>query len=359
MSSTSQTPSPCAKPVTPRSFKVRLRVLTPIHIGSGEKLNRLDYFIDENGKFCRVDMDGLFRDPDFAGQLDKFLEAAPSGQPIDDLLGKSGPHRKHVLYRIPVHDSAINRRENEVSAFIKSAGRVYIPGSSLKGAILSALCWDTLSGLDRDAAKRVLLGWQETDSNGWQRLRRDDPLDVTLRALGGNGRFARWLAVSDSLEMKPPKECLQLVLAESRKGQPRTPCPKAKSRSEGAIPILQEVVKPGIEFTCLLSPVPELGLTIEKLLQTVNSFYHEVAKSDQSVLPDRGLRLPQAGLVRVGSASGFFATSLLLVARKHGLEERYLESLSTRRHQVAAPRTRKRVGAGNIPLGWAQLEVVT
>jgi hypothetical protein len=344
----------------PDSFQVKLKVLSPIHIGSGEKLNKLDYYLD-SGSFCRVDMDGLFQDPGFADVRARFLKAAPGGQPIDSILGRDGLHRQHVLYRIPIHISARNRHETEVSTFIKSAGRVYIPGSSVKGAILSALCWHVLKEKGPESAKRVLLGYDAPDRQGRNRHFFDDPLEVTLKSVGGRaantlGKFTHWLDVSDS-DFKAPGDCLELTFAESRREQPRTPYPGARLQHGGAIPILLEAVKPGVEFTFVLKQDRDFSMTAAELLQVVNEFYQQVAKNDKLVLPDVGLRLPQTGLLRVGSACGFFATSLLLTARKHGLEERYLQSLSTPRRRVTAPRSRKRIG--QLAIGWAQVEMVS
>jgi len=338
------------------SFKVKLKVISPIHIGSGEKLTKLDYYLD-GGSFCRVDMDGLFQDPGFAAMRDKFLQSAPSGQPIDRLVPKDLLSR-HILYRIPIHASARNRHETEVSTFIKSAGRVYIPGSSLKGAILSALCWHVLTK-DQQAAERVLLGYDITDRHGQPRHVYDDPLEVTFRAAGGRaaedlGKFTHWLDVSDS-DLKAPEDCLELMFAESKRQQPRTPYQGARPPRGGPIPILLEAVKSGVEFTFGLKPDRDFSMTVVELLQVVNDFYQQVAAKDKLVLPDAGPRLPQTGLLRVGAASGFYATSLLLTARNHRLEDRYLNSLSTRRRRVTAPRSRKRIG--QLAIGWAQLEL--
>lgn len=362
MSRPSSGSSPCAKAVTPRSFKVRLKVLTPIHIGSGEKLNRLDYFYAD-GQFCRVDMDGLFRDPNFADQQDRFLEAAPNGQAIDDLLGANGLHREHVLYRIPVDESARACRESEVSTFIKSAGRVYIPGSSLKGAILSALVWKVLADgwNSEDAERRTnarrdirrllkdgFFPFEESDGSEGRLGLMDAVLcRLARRACYGPGlrAFTQWLQVSDS-GFAGPDGCLGLLLAD------------VKGSSRG-LRLLYEAVQKDTEFTFTLKLPKDSTLTAKRLLEAVNEFYRKVKDKDKLAGDDTSM-LPASGcLIRLGAGSGLFATSLLLFAQDKRLVPDVYKVPDKRVDSSVGPRSRKRVGAGNIPLGWAQLEVET
>jgi len=88
----------------PDSIAVKLKILSPVHIGSGATLTKLDYFLDA-GKLCVVDHDSLFRDPDFASQREAFLKSAPSGEPISKLVSLD-MLRRHVAYRIGVSQAA-------------------------------------------------------------------------------------------------------------------------------------------------------------------------------------------------------------------------------------------------------------
>ncbi len=313
------------------SFTVTLKTLTPVHIGSGDTINKLDYFI-EGDRFHRVNMDSLFADPEFAALRDKFLESAPGGQPIDRLVPEDLLQR-HILYTIPIHPSARNTNQIEVRLFIKSAGRVYIPGSSLKGAILSALCWDVLKDR-KEAAERVIAGYEKTDNQGRKKHVYDDPIEITLETIGGRsheilGEFTHWLDVSDS-DFKTPQESLQLSLARVE-----------GARRRGRIPILYETIKPGIQFTFTLKLDPASKLTPQSLIQKVNDFYQRVAQKDSPNIPAPA----STGLIRLGQGSGKFATSLLILAQELNLNHRY-----------SLPRTRKRINSS--PMGWAQMEVI-
>ncbi|MCM8760081.1 MAG: type III-A CRISPR-associated RAMP protein Csm5, partial [Candidatus Omnitrophica bacterium] len=115
----------------------RIRVLSPVHIGNGNAISPLEYFI-ENNSFVRIDMDKLFNDPDFIPQMRTFIDKAGFERNISKILSQN-LYKKHPLYALSVHSSAKGSNPIEVREYIKSAGRVFIPGSSIKGSILSGV----------------------------------------------------------------------------------------------------------------------------------------------------------------------------------------------------------------------------
>jgi len=310
-------------------MRVKLKTLSPLHIGSGQEASPLDYFIDGTD-FCRLDMSGLFADPGFLPLRDKFIQAAGAqryigGELPRDLL------KRHVAYRIPTAGKAQRQLsattttgKTVVKLALKSAGRVFLPGSSVKGTVLSALCWKVLSD-----------GWNSGNPEARNDIRdllsrgrtqdRDELLDVVLTRLGGRGerKFTHWLDVTDS-DLKRPDDCLEISLAQVQ-GSRRT-----------QIPILYETLKTGTEFTLELKPDPTSKLTVEAMLATVSEFYRLVNHAD-------GSGRKETNLIRLGQGSGAFAVSLLILTQQ--IHERY---------DVWPPRTRKRVD-DVFALGWAQL----
>jgi len=329
-----------------------LKVLSPIHIGSGETLSRLDYFLD-GGKLSVVDHDSLFRDPDFVSQREAFLKSGPSGEPIAKLVAPD-MLRRHVTYRIGVSSAAhtsIQRSPTELKTCIKSAGRVYIPGSSLKGAILSALCWQVLHDgwFQDDPARR-----SAARTSIEQLLlagRPDQLLQTILPRLGGRaadrlGKFTHWLDVSDS-DLKPPAECLGLSLVDVKS----MATARQASRPGRNLSLLCETIQAGREFTFTIRLDPESRLTVESLLRSITDFYLKVDAKDR-VAGDATPRLPATGLIRLGQGSGAYAMSLLILADETEL------NVGRDGYRVKRPISRKRAGAGNIAMGWAQLELV-
>jgi CRISPR-associated protein Csm5 len=141
-------------------MKYEIEVISPLHIGSGGTISPIEYVVEDN--FYRADMDRLFEDERF--DTDRFIEGAKGGALY---LGRFAPElaKEHVRYALDISQSTrtnlqglIDRPSSEVREYIKTKDDVYIPGSSLKGAIRTAILWWVLKNdADRfDRAKKRL-----------------------------------------------------------------------------------------------------------------------------------------------------------------------------------------------------------
>jgi len=137
-------------------MKYEIEVISPVHIGSGGTLSPIEYAVED--KFYRVDMDRLFEDERF--DTDGFVEDAKAGALY---LGRSAPElaKVHVRYALDISQSTrrnllelIGRRSSEVREYIKTKDAAYIPGSSIKGAIRTAILWWVLKN-NSDKFNRV------------------------------------------------------------------------------------------------------------------------------------------------------------------------------------------------------------
>ena len=131
-----------------KGMKLKIRVLTPVHIGSGEEMTPLEYFIDrERGFFHRLNMNSLFQDEKFRPFMNTFINEAARRRNIGEIVRDHSLLRRHILYSLPISAEArqpLLTNPANVKTYIKSAGRAFIPGSSLKGSILSAILWYVL-----------------------------------------------------------------------------------------------------------------------------------------------------------------------------------------------------------------------
>ena len=305
---------------------VDLEVLTPIHIGNGSDISPVEYWIDEG--FSRVSMERLFEDPDFGPHQDAFISGAASQR----YLGAHLPAKllsRHTRYRATMSPEArkyLLRHQIQVKEQIKSAGRVFIPGSSIKGSLLSALINNTLVDKNRSGESKYSIEQLIGDSHSFSRL-----LDITIGGLGSPGagdrnRFNRWLDVSDSCLLSPEK-ALRVYYSEV-----------AGARG-GKLPILFEGLSPGTKYLFRLNTPSDSLCNLSRMLKISDGFYREVwKKSGITEAP------PENGhLLRIGQGSSAWSTSLLIFAESIGA-----------RYKVRPPKTRKLVDS-RIPMGWAVL----
>lgn len=307
-------------------MKLKVEILTPIHIGSGQDISPSEYFFDKNSaRFHRLNLSSLFSDSEFQPYLRSFIENASRRRYIGDIVKDPALLKKHSLYSLPVDGDAgkhLSTNQTIVKEYVKSAGRVYIPGSSLKGAILSALMWSSLKERYKEKKSAIDQAMRRGRAEDYKEM-----LGLVLSSLSTYDMrsFSRWLSLSDS-ELKKPDESLQISLSSV-----------VSSRGTVGLKILYEVLRPGQTFevemdgsNCKLSEV--------EILSTAHEFYLRVLEKD-------GAKVDKDPYVlRLGQGSTAFSTSSLILAEELGIRE----------IRVRPPRTRKRIDE-YIPMGFVRV----
>lgn len=113
---------------------MRIKVISPTHVGSGSRYAIFDYLY-QNGKVRIIDYERAY------------LENEKIRRLIDG--GKFDPRAASRYCKYEVDSFCAPDRE--ILEHIKVAGKPYIPGSSLKGTIRTALLWKYL----RDSNKKI------------------------------------------------------------------------------------------------------------------------------------------------------------------------------------------------------------
>jgi CRISPR type III-A-associated RAMP protein Csm5 len=310
-------------------MKIKIKILSPVHIGSGNEISPLEYFI-KDGKFYRVDVDSLFSSPEFKPMMDKFIEKAKLKREISEILPVN-LLEKHVLYSIDV--SPLNKQPNpiQVKEYIKSAGRVYIPGSSLKGSILSGVIENVLS------KKKIekLENFEDLLGKTLSEIRKENKFD--------SGKFIRWIDVRDS-DLKKPEESLKLSLIKI-----------VGARREGLLPVLYETLKEDVEFETEI--ISHSKHSEEEILKFADQFYRKVYRKEREFARGKNIILPEipsnSYLLRIGQGSTAWSTSFLILADELGIK-----NYDIRRPKIQKisghPRTRKLL-SGTISMGWISI----
>lgn len=316
-------------------MKVKLRVLTPIHIGSGKQISPLEYFIHED-KFICLDMDSLFEDPAFKLKQEDFFQCSKNQRHINKILPLNLLLR-HSMYAIDLSPEAKMANPIEVKSFIKSAGRVFIPGSALKGSILSGVMENILSTKNI----RNLTNFDQLLSQVFS--------EISAHPFSNKPRYSRWLNVRDS-ELKSPKETLQLSLVKL-----------VGVRSQKQMTLFYETLRENTEFeteikTSLDSVEKWAKKTEIEILKMADQFYRKVYEKEKFYFQKQQLPglCPDTFLLRIGQGSTAWATSFLILAEELGIKNYKIKRPSF--HQTSgAPQTRKLV-SGTQSMGW--LEVI-
>ena len=362
-------------------YPYTLDILTPTHIGSDEEISPIEYFI-EGQDLVLCDMEALFRDPNFdADAYMKFITGSttPYLGDFDDGIAKNHPKMRVKLDcgRLPSPYPVIKKH-------ICTRGIPYIPGSSIKGSIRSALLYH---GLTKQAESDDLKMAVEAC------LLKDF---TTLKTL--SGKLGRYTSPQNYVKKKKFKEKnylelltrigLDYYLKEGVKIQKRdldfasflevsdthvededlkTAVYASKvAGTRRQMPAYYEAMVPG---QGLLFTVKPLGFKFNQktLMQVINRFYRKCQINDLKWYKENGLssaaefleRMPRSKedcLIRIGQGSGAFSTSLLMLARDLDIAKGYVKAWRVTGHLTEEPKTRKVLIDGRrnaIPMGWA------
>ncbi|WP_271629081.1 type III-A CRISPR-associated RAMP protein Csm5 [Caldicellulosiruptor sp. DIB 104C] len=229
-----------------------IEVLTPTIIGGQDKIQSFE-FVREGEYLYFLNFDKLFEQnlfkDSFIEELSRGLSSGERDFNIKDILKKySIDFKKVVKYRLRLE--GVTSPYREVVAFVKSAGRFYIPGSSLKGAMRSSIT--------KALSKNLLQLYGNALSNAYQKALNNSRVDPKFVSRDADERIFgtpyespfKYLKVSDSsfadqesagiFEIKVLNICSNQAKWFSRNGNSDDP--------RQATAIVAEGLKPGVKL---------------------------------------------------------------------------------------------------------------
>jgi CRISPR-associated protein Csm5 len=187
-------------------YQLTLRTLSPIHIGEGRELRQDFDFAVYQKRTYRLNEDALL-----LAKEDRLIPDRGGRYPAPGHLLESADFRNPALFRYVLRGQPRSQKTDaRVQSFIKDVyDRPYIPGSSLKGAIRTALGWSGWPEVRPPLDVRSLKA-----SKSWA----GQPLEAQLFRPAGrhdpNHDLLRALQVSDLAGPDKPGMGLQLVNAQ-------------------------------------------------------------------------------------------------------------------------------------------------
>ena len=136
-----------------KHYPMRIRALSPIHIGDGSRIGKKEYiYLPRQHKVIVPDVGKMYADLQRKGKSADYLNymLKNNRDELGNWLRQQGFQERDYLswklYEMDAGDALLptkgggNKRTKEIDAFVKDVyGQPYIPGSSLKGMLRSAL----------------------------------------------------------------------------------------------------------------------------------------------------------------------------------------------------------------------------
>lgn len=181
----------------------RMILKTPVHIGSGDKLGRLD-FLPQQDKCYIIDIDSLLeRFKDNPAALSEFGQREfKLGDFLWDYKIKPEKVAKYTL------DNPHRLRMREISEMIKTGlCKPLIPGTSIKGALRTVILWHLFQKTDKSEVSDVLN--RILNDRDIKKEQADAELDHYLFGPDPNHDFLRGLQVGDATFKLPDLKLIE------------------------------------------------------------------------------------------------------------------------------------------------------
>jgi len=185
-------------------YRLTLQTLVPLHIGDGHELHQdFDFAVHQNRTY-RLDEDAILLAKGDRLRPDRQGHYPPPGKLLDE-----ADFQRAAFFRYVLNGSPRSQQTDAIlRTFLKDVyDRPYIPGSSLKGALRTALAWT---------------GWPEVKPRlersaiGRHRAWAGQPLERKLFGPDPNHDLLRALHVSDLFAAKAAKPAQGLMLVNAQ-----------------------------------------------------------------------------------------------------------------------------------------------
>lgn len=128
---------------------MKIKILTPVHIHSGEIEGKFVYKRTSDVEIVKYDLQGILKKMSIEQILDKdFLRNLSSKQSsrkeLNTIFKSVSLDKINPVYKL-YNDNSFEYTESTVSLQMKSLEKPYIPGSSIKGSILTAIAYSYFS----------------------------------------------------------------------------------------------------------------------------------------------------------------------------------------------------------------------
>ncbi len=306
-----------------KHYNLRITALAPIHVGDGGKLGKKEYIqYSDRGMVIVPDTAKMFGDLQ-QHRLDKAYEDFILNSSYNMDLGRwlssqriyEQYSRRWTLYSMDPGDAFMRRAgggggtPKEILTFMKDPyGLPYIPGSTLKGMLRTALiCWrihqdpgrykDKISDIMRSASDRASRNTYLKSKTAALEAAVFHTLERTDRKDNAVNSIMSGFIVSDSA----PLPLSQLVLAQKIDYTLR--------RQEKPLPILREALKPGsqIDFELTID-TKTCNITIEEIFSALD-YFQQVSYDCFYSRFGRGTKAK--GTVWLGGGIGFLSKTIL------------------------------------------------
>ncbi|MEN4007090.1 MAG: type III-A CRISPR-associated RAMP protein Csm5 [Methanobacteriaceae archaeon] len=355
-------------------MKCSIETITPVHIGNGKDYGPSEYYRGKSTKgnpiLVKTDLNQVFTSLS-EDKKDEFIQHLTDptfqlGDYLKNVLGKKPPKIKKYLAILMCKNPYI------IEEHIKTAEKPYIPGSSIKGAIRTAMLHNIIAYKDIREIKKLI---QRNRVNFWKSQRFHDQFFSNPQKNDPKYNILKFLQVTDTGTFSYPSI---YSIVTFKAGERRN---EWYSRGRKIVYVYAETIGTGkkLEFEINSDYNPQLHgelylqdkeqyLHIKKIKEFLFKFSrdyinHEIDFAQKYSIDFlekfysklKSKNSPESPLMRIGYGSGFLSTTIGLRLKKEDPETYEMVRKTFRRaYPFEFPKTRKLTGQKK-PLGWVKV----
>lgn len=363
-----------------------IKTITPIHIWSGNEYGASEY-IESKAKTTKGEVKKIFK----RINIDEYYSSL-SNDKKDEFIAnladgafKLGDYDKNIKFRKYIAQDRCNKKptvNQKIKEHIRSARKFFIPGSSIKGAIKTALLYNLIDEYKIPNLIDFLITKTQMNKNDYKEFekRYDRFMKKIFSSYNGNPaqyNIMRFMIVADSSSIEIPSIYDVISVMANKYGKYQY-----YSRNGNIVRSFIETIytkrnlKSSIALDYNSDVISELNLNDkEKVLnlnyikQSIYNFSKDYIKHEQEFSNRYNIdylekfykkiekmNTPETPLLKIGAGSGFLATTINLKVKNYN-EYYYNKVRETLRHTYGFefPKSRKILPSGGLPLGWTQL----
>lgn len=361
-------------------YDVPIKVLTPIHIGSNDFYNSKEYYYNKHESY-RMNIIKLYNSLNTPNK-EKFIKLFQDEKlSLNDILGLDIDElKKYSKYTVTNKYFEEPNYKREFESTIKSNNKPYIPGSSIKGFIKTALLYSTL---DSFSVPKLMKKFNGEEGGDYWNIYENIFLSKMDESSLSNS-IMRFLHISDSNSFEGNTHLYKVIRLYS-------PYKKAKylrimsvgERYVETIPesdLLKTTIVTNfdekifselnfdekiIKLLDISEIAKSLALFSEVIIDHEINFYskhsrNDLAKKFQKLSKFNYYNKP---LILLGSGTGFHAKTIYLKILDYDQHNgtdystEFCDILFKNRNNYIFPKTRRLLFPRYKPLGWAQLDL--
>ena len=298
---------------------IQLEILSPVHIGDGSTISKKEYFYDKFNKKIKIfDIPALFSIFTKKGitaeneMIEYLLDKSNSVELLQLLRKYSINANEYVRYQLDTSASnEYDLKKREINSFVKdSYGLPYIPGSTLKGLLKSAIISYRIHN-DVDLCRNIKN--EIIDAVKYDRANKKylaQKINSKIEAI-----FDSEIIDKETSEKKIFKGFSGLIVSDSGPITDRNPLILAQKvdysleKKRGSLPIYKESLRPGIKVDFSLTlDTHALRISVDYIKDAINfyqkeaynNFYKEYGRGEES-----------SDIIWLGGGAGFTSKTVI------------------------------------------------